>query len=59
MENSIKMVLVFDSVLRAVGIPTRSITNFESAHDNDASMTIDFHYDEDNKPISHLDDSVW
>lgn len=29
------------TLFRAVGIPARSITNFESAHDNDGSMTID------------------
>ena len=46
-------------VLRAIGIPTRSVTNFESAHDTDSSMTIDSHFDEDDEPITHLDDSVW
>ena len=46
-------------VCRSLGIPTRSITNFASAHDTDASMTIDFHTDEDGEPVSYLDDSVW
>ncbi|XP_067035423.1 coagulation factor XIII A chain-like isoform X2 [Acropora muricata] len=47
------------TLLRAIGIPTRSVTNFASAHDTDASMTIDFHFDEQGKPLKHLDDSVW
>ncbi|GAB1597650.1 protein-glutamine gamma-glutamyltransferase K-like [Argonauta hians] len=47
------------TLLRALGIPTRSVTNFQSAHDNDASISIDVHFDENSKPIKHLNDSVW
>ena len=46
-------------VLRALGIPTRSVTNFESAHDCDCSMTIDTFYDDEGEPMSDLNDSVW
>ena len=46
-------------VLRALGIATRSVTNFESAHDCDASVTIDYHWNEDDEPMKSLNDSVW
>ena len=51
--------VLYISVLRALGIPTRSVTNFESAHDCDASITIDFHSYENCEPDEDLDDSVW
>nr|KAG5704527.1 hypothetical protein BaRGS_003838 [Batillaria attramentaria] len=38
---------IITTLLRALGLPTRSVTNFESAHDTDASMTIDNHVDAD------------
>lgn len=50
---------VMTTLCRALGIPTRSVTNFESAHDSDSSMTIDFHFNKDGDPMSYLDDSVW
>lgn len=45
--------------MRALGIPTRSVTNYDSAHDQDESMTIDFHFDEEGDIITSMNDSVW
>lgn len=50
------------TVLRVLGIPSRSVTNFNSAHDTDRNRTIDQYFDEDMKRISYLSsgsDSVW
>ncbi|KAK3085429.1 hypothetical protein FSP39_003189, partial [Pinctada imbricata] len=54
---------VFSALLttlcRTLGIPTRSVTNFSSAHDTDMSMTIDKHFDREGECIEELNDSVW
>ncbi|XP_021352800.1 uncharacterized protein LOC110449942 [Mizuhopecten yessoensis] len=55
---------VFSAVLttccRALGLPTRSVTNFASAHDTDVSISIDYHFDSEGNPLKEYNnDSVW
>ena len=48
------------TLCRVIGIPTRSVTNFASAHDTDNTMTIDDFVDENNEDVEGLSsDSCW
>uniref|UniRef100_A0A8C4Q815 protein-glutamine gamma-glutamyltransferase n=1 Tax=Eptatretus burgeri TaxID=7764 RepID=A0A8C4Q815_EPTBU len=51
---------VLTTVMRSLGIPCRSVTNFDSAHDSDKSITIDVIFDEDGKEVEKMEsDSIW
>uniref|UniRef100_A0A914WEB6 Transglutaminase-like domain-containing protein n=1 Tax=Plectus sambesii TaxID=2011161 RepID=A0A914WEB6_9BILA len=52
---------VVTTILRALGIPSRVVTNFCSAHDTDTSCTVDIHFlASTGKPIKELNkDSLW
>uniref|UniRef100_A0A8C4N3I2 protein-glutamine gamma-glutamyltransferase n=1 Tax=Eptatretus burgeri TaxID=7764 RepID=A0A8C4N3I2_EPTBU len=51
---------VATTVLRSLGIPSRPVTNFESAHDADASLSFDIFVDENMKILKdRMKDSKW
>ncbi|XP_058120396.1 annulin-like [Anopheles ziemanni] len=51
---------IFATVCRAVGIPNRMVTNFNSAHDSEASLTLDFFVDSSGGTDGSMSsDSMW
>lgn len=48
----------FNTVLRALGVPCRIITNFPSAIVRDRDMTVDYYYDENDRLLNGKD-SEW
>ncbi|UYV85172.1 F13A1 [Cordylochernes scorpioides] len=48
------------TVCRALGIPSRCVSNFASAHDTHNSLTVDYFFDSDGEAIERLNvDSIW
>ena len=47
------------TVLRALGIPARTMSNFMSAHDTDASLTVDKFYSNGREVTGVNADSIW
>ncbi|XP_068119185.1 protein-glutamine gamma-glutamyltransferase E-like isoform X2 [Hyperolius riggenbachi] len=50
---------VLCTVSRALGIPCRIITNYNSAHDANANLTIEKYLDISGEPVESSDDSIW
>ncbi|XP_034948922.1 annulin-like [Chelonus insularis] len=51
---------VLATVCRALGLPCRVVTNYQSAHDTEGSLTIDYFYDDNAKDIDDItNDSIW
>ncbi|XP_073726755.1 transglutaminase 5, like [Misgurnus anguillicaudatus] len=50
---------VMCTVMRALGIPTRVVTNFNSAHDTNGNMVIEEYYSEFGEKLPVGRDSIW
>ncbi|NXK21483.1 TGM3 glutamyltransferase, partial [Arenaria interpres] len=50
---------VLTTALRCLGIPTRTITNFSSAHDADGNLRVDEFYDASGNHLDRAGDSIW
>ncbi|KAM3923067.1 protein-glutamine gamma-glutamyltransferase E-like [Leptodactylus fuscus] len=50
---------VLNTTYRALGIPSRVITNYNSAHDTNGNLSIEEYYDADGNPVDQSDDSIW
>lgn len=45
--------------MRALGIPCRVVTNFNSAHDTNGNLVIEEYYSDTGKKLNHSNDSIW
>lgn len=45
--------------MRVLGIPSRVVTNFNSAHDTNDNLVIEEYYSETGEKLGHSKDSIW
>ncbi|XP_037037694.1 annulin isoform X2 [Bradysia coprophila] len=51
---------VLTTIARTLGIPSRIITNYSSAHDTQGSLTVDYFVDAEGKVLEEMNsDSIW
>ncbi|KAK9887423.1 hypothetical protein WA026_022358 [Henosepilachna vigintioctopunctata] len=51
---------VLTTICRALGLPTRTVTNYSSAHDTQGSLTVDYFINKEGDLLEDLNsDSVW
>nr|XP_013806247.1 PREDICTED: protein-glutamine gamma-glutamyltransferase 4 [Apteryx mantelli mantelli] len=51
---------VLTTVMRCLGIPARSVSNFDSAHDTQEDLRVDIYVNEHGEPLKKLSfDSIW
>ncbi|XP_039972459.1 transglutaminase 5, like [Xiphias gladius] len=50
---------VMCTVMRVLGIPSRVVTNFNSAHDTNGNLGIEEYYSETGQKLNHSKDSIW
>lgn len=45
--------------MRALGIPCRVVTNYNSAHDTNKNLVIEEYYNEKGEKLNYSNDSIW